>query len=170
MPCQPGSTNNISLTLPFFFLYKTKTTILVDAGEAAVVFDKLQDGIQEEVYGEGMHFRIPFVQQPYIYNIRVQPRVFANSTQSKDLQTVSIETRILYRPMKDRLPQIYRQLGMNYDDRVLKSIAEEVIKSVVADYDAEVRSKNEESFGNVKYQCIDVYMLRGRPTPPHAEC
>jgi len=109
----------------------------VDAGEAAVVFDKLQDGIQEEVYGEGMHFRIPFIQQPYIYNIRVQPRVFANRTQSMDLQTVDIETRILYRPMKDRLPQIYRQLGMNYDDRVLKSIAEEVIKSVVADYDAE---------------------------------
>ena len=84
-----------------------------------------------------MHFRIPLIQEPIMYNIRMQPRVFDNSTQSKDLQTVSISTRILYRPMKSQLPRIYRQLGVDYDNRVLKSIAEEVIKSVVADYDAE---------------------------------
>ena len=39
--------------------------------------------------------------------------------------------------MKEKLPVIYRDIGLNYDDKVLKSIAEEVIKSVVADYDAE---------------------------------
>lgn len=109
----------------------------VDAGQAAVLFDKLQNGIQDEVYYEGMHFRIPFLQEPFIYNIRVQPRVFDNDTQSKDLQTVHVATRILYRPMKEKLPVIYRDIGLNYDDKVLKSIAEEVIKSVVADYDAE---------------------------------
>ena len=97
----------------------------------------IQDGIQDEVYGEGMHFVIPFIQQPIIYNVRIQPRIFENATQSKDLQTVSIATRVLYRPMQHKLPELYRRLGVNYDDRVLKSIAEEVIKSVVADYDAE---------------------------------
>jgi prohibitin 1 len=37
----------------------------------------------------------------------------------------------------EKLPALYRELGFNYDDRVLKSVAEEVIKSIVADYDAE---------------------------------
>lgn len=109
----------------------------VDAGEAAVVFDKIQGGIQEEIYTEGMHFRIPFIQDPIIYNIRVQPRIFENSTQTKDLQLVSIATRILYRPKVENLPAIYRELGREYDAVVLKSISEEVIKSVVADYEAE---------------------------------
>eukprot|EP00729_Bicosta_minor_P004190 gene4190-23238_t len=129
--------SKIGLGFAFGAAVVDQVTYDVDAGEAAVLFDSLQDGIQEEVYGEGMHFRIPIIQEPIMYNIRMQPRVFDNSTQSKDLQTVSISTRILYRPMKSQLPRIYRQLGVDYDNRVLKSIAEEVIKSVVADYDAE---------------------------------
>ena len=37
----------------------------------------------------------------------------------------------------EELPALYRELGVNYDDRVIKSVAEEVIKSIVADYYAE---------------------------------
>ena len=33
----------------------------VDAGNRAVIFDKVQ-GIQKEVVGEGTHFKIPFLQ------------------------------------------------------------------------------------------------------------
>jgi len=111
----------------------------VDGGQCAVIFDKGFGGVKQDVIGEGTHFKIPIIQEPVIYNIRVQPRVFENSTQSKDLQVVSIATRVLYRPMVEKLPQIYNELGGpdEYDDRVLKSIAEEVIKSVVAEYDAE---------------------------------
>lgn len=109
----------------------------VDAGEAAILFDRLSGGVQEEVYGEGMHFRIPVLQEPTNYNIRIQQRMFQNSTQSKDLQTVSLATRVLYRPVVGDLPKLHQTYGVDYGEKVLKSIAEEAIKSVVADYDAE---------------------------------
>lgn len=53
-----------------------------------------------------------------------------------DLQTVDISLRVLYKPDSLRLPQIYRELGLNFDERVLPSIVNEVLKSVVARFNA----------------------------------
>lgn len=55
---------------------------------------------------------------------------------SKDLQNVNITLRVLFRPRPDSLPGIYTTLGVDYDDRVLPSITNEVLKAVVAEFDA----------------------------------
>lgn len=55
---------------------------------------------------------------------------------SLDLQMVNITCRVLSRPSAQALPKIYRELGKDYDERVLPSIANEVLKSVVAQFDA----------------------------------
>jgi prohibitin 1 len=60
----------------------------VDGGTRAVIFDKVF-GIQEKTVGEGTHFRIPFIQEPVIFDIRSRPRVIHSSTGTKDLQMVS---------------------------------------------------------------------------------
>ena len=49
---------------------------------------------------------------------------------------VNITCRVLSRPRVDALPQIYRTLGTDYDERVLPSIVNEVLKSVVAQFNA----------------------------------
>ena len=49
---------------------------------------------------------------------------------------VNITCRVLSRPDIQGLPQIYRELGKNYDERVLPSIVNEVLKSVVAQFNA----------------------------------
>ena len=52
-----------------------------------------------------------------------------------DLQTINITLRILYRPKAEILPKIFTNLGMDYEERVLPSITNEVLKSVVvSDY------------------------------------
>lgn len=43
-----------------------------------------------------------------------------------DLQMVNIGLRVLARPDQSQLPAIYRQLGKDYDERVLPSIINEV--------------------------------------------
>jgi len=43
---------------------------------------------------------------------------------------------VLYRPDQHHLQTIYRNLGKDYDQRVLPSIVNEVLKSVVAQYNA----------------------------------
>lgn len=53
------------------------------------------------------------------------------STGSKDLQTVNISLRTLYRPQADFLPKIFSNLGLDYEERVLPSIINEVLKAVV---------------------------------------
>lgn len=54
----------------------------------------------------------------------------------KDLQMVNITCRVLSRPSIQSLPTIYRELGQDYDERVLPSIVNEVLKSVVAQFNA----------------------------------
>jgi prohibitin 2 len=53
-----------------------------------------------------------------------------------DLQTVDISLRVLYKPNRNNLPQLYRDLGTNFDERVLPSIVNEVLKSIVARFNA----------------------------------
>lgn len=50
---------------------------------------------------------------------------------STDLQNVNITLRILYRPKTTALPRIYKEIGVDYDERVLPSIGNEVLKAVV---------------------------------------
>lgn len=107
----------------------------VDGGHRAVIFDRFA-GVRQTVVGEGTHFIIPWVQRPIIFDIRSQPRSVPTITGSKDLQNVNITLRILFRPVADKLPDVFTNLGVDYDERVLPSIVNEVLKAVVAQYDA----------------------------------
>ena len=49
---------------------------------------------------------------------------------------VNISLRVLTRPRPERLPEIYRALGVDWSERVLPSIIQETLKSVVAQYNA----------------------------------
>lgn len=49
---------------------------------------------------------------------------------------VNITLRVLCRPRVDSLASIYTELGANYDEVVLPSIVNEVLKSVVAQFNA----------------------------------
>jgi len=107
----------------------------VDGGHRAIKYTRLH-GVRPEVYNEGTHFAIPWFETPVIYDIRAKPRNIASLTGTKDLQMVNITCRVLHRPSISSLPTIYRELGMDYDERVLPSIVNEVLKSVVAQFNA----------------------------------
>jgi len=107
----------------------------VDGGHRAVIFDRLA-GVKDQVKGEGTHFMIPMLQSPIIFDCRSRPRNVSSITGSKDLQNVNITLRILFRPISSSLPKIYTNLGLDYDERVLPSISNEVLKAVVARFDA----------------------------------
>ncbi|KAL7271919.1 Prohibitin-1, subunit of the prohibitin complex (Phb1p-Phb2p) [Rhizina undulata] len=107
----------------------------VKGGTRAVIFDRLQ-GVKENVINEGTHFLIPWLQKAVIYDVRTKPRNISTTTGSKDLQMVSLTLRVLHRPEVKALPKIYQSLGQDYDERVLPSIGNEVLKSIVAQFDA----------------------------------
>jgi prohibitin 1 len=94
----------------------------VDGGERAVIFDRLS-GVKKEVKGEGTHFLIPFIQKPIIFEVRMcfacclsltkllkvrtQAHEVSSHTGSRDLQTVEVALRLLYRPDMNMLPEIF---------------------------------------------------------------
>lgn len=130
----------------------------VDGGHRAIKYKRLT-GVSKEIYSEGMcpplppplpsrpwlttvprylgtHLIIPWFETPITYDVRAKPRNVSSLTGTKDLQMVNITCRVLSRPEVGALPQIYRTLGTDYDERVLPSIVNEVLKSVVAQFNA----------------------------------
>lgn len=50
---------------------------------------------------------------------------------SLDLQTVQISLRLLYRPDEKHLSELYTVYGEDYEERVLPSLGNEVMKQVM---------------------------------------
>jgi len=107
----------------------------VDAGHMAVKYRRLS-GVGETTYREGVHFIVPWFERPIIFDVRARPHTLTSLTGSRDLQMVNISLRALCKPDTARLPEIYRHVGLDFDEKVMPSIANEVLKSVVAQYNA----------------------------------
>ncbi|KAG6391862.1 hypothetical protein SASPL_149623 [Salvia splendens] len=108
----------------------------VDGGQRAVIFDRFQ-GVKPDTVGEGTHFLVPWLQKPFIFDIRTRPHTFSSISGTKDLQMVNLTLRVLSRPEVNRLSDIFQTLGLEYDEKVLPSIGNEVLKAVVAQFNAD---------------------------------
>lgn len=113
----------------------SKAIYTVDAGHMAVKYNRMS-GVGDSLYREGVHFIVPWFERPIIFDVRARPHTMTSLTGSKDLQMVNISLRALVRPNPNSIPTIYRVLGKDFDEKVLPSIINEVLKSVVAQYNA----------------------------------
>jgi len=107
----------------------------VEGGQRAVIFDRVS-GVKKDVIGEGTHFFVPWLQRPVIFDVRTRPRKVETVTGTKDMQMVKITLRILHRPDEAHLSEIWQNYGIDYDERVLPSIGNEILKTIVAQFDA----------------------------------
>jgi prohibitin 2 len=110
--------------------------VSIQPGHLGMTYSRLGGLSDQATLREGMNFVIPWFQRPVVYDIRTRPQMISSQSGSKDLQTIQIQLRVLYRPDPTELPLIYRKLGKDFDERVLPSIVNEVTKSVVAKYNA----------------------------------
>jgi len=122
-------------TLGVGYLALSKAMYTVDAGHIAIKYNRMS-GVGNEAHREGLNFMVPWFERPIIFDIRARPHTMTSLTGSKDLQMVNISLRALAKPDPTALPEIYRTLGLNFEEKVLPSIVNEVLKSVVAQYNA----------------------------------
>lgn len=150
-----GRLSTVSGTLALGAFTANSCLYDVDGGERAVMFDNLRGGILPDVIDEGTHIKVPIIQRPVILDVRTKPREILSVTGTKDLQMVNLKLRVLWRPVIKKLPQLYRELGTDYDERVLPSVGNEVLKSVVAQYNAEeLLSKRAEVSERIKSEMM----------------
>jgi prohibitin 2 len=110
-------------------------TLAVKGGERAIIFNRVV-GVRDIVVGEGTHLMLPWFDTPVIFDIRTRPREVQSLTGSRDLQMVQIRLRVLTRPAVEKLPLLYKTIGEDYDEKVLPSIVNEVLKQVIAQFNA----------------------------------
>ncbi len=107
----------------------------VEAGHTGVVttFGKVSD----KVLSEGLHTKIPFVQNVIQIDNRVLKAEVDCSSASKDLQTVSSTIALNYRVRNESSASIYQDVGLDYESIIISPAIHECVKAVTAQFTAE---------------------------------
>ena len=110
---------------------------IVDAGHRGVLLHWSAVDIANPPLEEGLHFVVPF--QDQVINMEVRTLLFVKGTSSasKDLQTVTTEVTVNYAPNPETVNILYKEVGLNYQNRIIAPAVEEVVKQVTANYNAE---------------------------------
>ncbi len=118
----------------------------VKAGHTGVVttFGK----VSENVLSEGLHFKIPFIQQIILVDNRVKKAEAACTAASKDLQTVTSTTSVNYKVLNSYSASVYKNIGADYEAVIITPSIQECVKAVTAKFTAEELITNRQSIGD----------------------
>ena len=117
----------------------------VKAGHSGVVttFGKVSD----TVLTEGLHFKIPFVQQIVQIDNRVLKAEVQCTSASKDLQIVSSTIALNYKVTNTSSGDIYKNVGVDFQDKIVTPAIQESVKAVTAKFTAEDLIANRQLVG-----------------------
>ena len=110
---------------------------IVDAGYRGVLLHWNAVDLTAPPLDEGIHFLVPFQDSIVPMEIRTLKFVTDTSSASRDLQTVSTEVTVNYRPDANSVHTLFKEVGLQYEDRIIQPAVEEVINQVTARYNAE---------------------------------
>lgn len=108
----------------------------IDAGHRGVLFTRIS-GVQDTPLAEGTHFYIPFFQNVTPFDVRARPKMITTKTGTKDLQNAHLKLRVISHPDEEKVAEIYKQFNVDYEERLIPGLGSEVLKAVVAQYNAE---------------------------------
>lgn len=110
---------------------------IVDAGHRGVLLHWDAVDLTKPPLEEGLHFVVPF--QDEVVNIEVRTLKYASEARSasRDLQTVETTVTVNYHPDRESVHKLYKNLGLDYENRVIQPAIEETVKQVTANYNAE---------------------------------
>lgn len=108
---------------------------IVEAGHTGVVVTLGK--VEDHVLQEGLHFKIPFIQEVVRIDNRITKLEVDTEAFSKDLQTVSTTIAINYRVDTSKSYSIYKNIGRDYESVLVIPAVNEVLKATAAKYTAE---------------------------------
>ncbi len=108
---------------------------VVQAGHTGVVVT--MGSVNEGVLQEGIHFKVPFVQNVVKIDNRIQKLEVNTEAFSKDLQSVKTVLAINYRVDTAKSYSIYKNIGADYENVLVVPAVNEVLKAITSQYTAE---------------------------------
>ncbi len=137
----------------------------IEPGEVGIqiLFGKVRD----EVLHEGLNVVNPLAEIRTI-SIKTRNYTMAGETDairvlSKDGLEVALDVTILYRVIPEKAPEIYRTIGFDFEDKIVRPIARSRIRELAVEYDAvDLYSEKRDEFQQRITQVIaDDYRRRG---------
>lgn len=116
-----------------FILFSSIYTIQSGQEGVLLTFNKANPVAKEP----GFHMKVPIVQKVAKFDMKTLKYVAPASSASKDLQIVSTQLAVNYRLAAGSSPDVFTEVGMAYEDRVIQPLVQEVVKSTTAKFTAE---------------------------------
>jgi prohibitin 2 len=94
----------------------------------------------DEVFAEGLHFRIPIVQKMYLMDVRIEKNEGEGEAASKDLQQVRAKVVVNYHLDPAAAAKAFKEIGQSTEEvtsRILDPARPEAVKAVTAQFTAE---------------------------------
>ena len=129
--------------------------------------------IQDRVIGDGLHFKIPFVQT--VKHVNIQQKKFDGKENSytRDVQTSEVDYTINYDLVKDNVAKLMKNVGEDYHNRIVvpyvRSALKESFGNFAATHIVENRDKvrrqiedklrttlSKEYFTNIHFQLVNI--------------
>ena len=147
-----GKIVTVIIVIAVVLLLLLNSFTVVTAGHSGVVVTLGQ--VSDSVLSEGLHFKIPFVQQIVLMDNRVKKaEVNDASSASKDLQTVTSTIVVNYKILNSYSASVYKNIGMDYESVIITPAVVECVKAVTAKFTAEELITNRQ---NVSDQMMDL--------------
>lgn len=109
--------------------------ISIDSGDRGVLWRRFSGGTDMNmIFNEGFHLLNPF-NKMYIYETRVQQRDTEFTVLSKDGLAIKVHAAIRFRPKITKLPQLHKEVGPGYVERVVIPQTQSVIRTILGNYD-----------------------------------
>ena len=125
----------IAIAVGIFLL--SASIAIVDAGHRGVLLHWSAVDTSHPPLDEGLHFLVPFRDTVVTIEVRTQKHVETTTAASKDLQDVQTEVTVNYHLSQESIHYLYKELGLDYERRVITPAVEETLKQVTATYNAE---------------------------------
>lgn len=125
----------IAVAIIFALIVVLNCFTVVEAGHTGVVVTL--GSVNEGVMQEGLHAKIPFVQDVVKIDNRIQKLEVNTEAFSKDLQSVKTVLAINYRVDTSKSYRIYKDIGADYENVLIVPAVNEVLKAITATYTAE---------------------------------
>ncbi|RRR66533.1 MAG: prohibitin family protein [Candidatus Viridilinea halotolerans] len=126
-------TSGIIIVMLIVFALSNATAV-VETGTRGVV---KTFGQVTGVFGEGLHFRLPFVTNVVIIDIKTQRMVSSSSAASRDLQIVTTQVVLNYRADPEKVGELVTTIGVNYESIIIDPAIQESVKAATAQFTAE---------------------------------